>query len=110
MPDLAVSVDIEKHHTVVHVRGEIDLATADLLEAMLDQALIAGARWVEADLTRVPFMDCSGLGVLIGAKQRLQQSGGTLTLSGLGPAVQRLLWAAGLDHRLDTTRASAHGR
>ncbi|MEV2273592.1 STAS domain-containing protein [Nonomuraea africana] len=106
---LDVSVKTQAQRAVVHVRGEVDLATAELLGAVLDEIAAVGGPWVEVDLGQVPFMDCSGLRVLFRAKQRLQERGGTLTVFGLRPQVERLLCALGLDHRLDETWRPARG-
>jgi anti-sigma B factor antagonist len=47
-----------------------------------------GARHVVVDLSRVEFLDSTGLGVLVGALKRLRAAGGTL---GLVCAHERLL-------------------
>ncbi|MEV2269904.1 STAS domain-containing protein [Nonomuraea africana] len=102
-------MEIETRRTVVRVRGEVDVASAELLGAVLDEIAAVGGPWVEVDMGQVPFMDCSGLRVLFRAKQRLQERGGTLTVFGLRPQVERLLCAAGLDHRLDESWRPARG-
>ncbi|MER6173120.1 STAS domain-containing protein [Streptosporangium sp. NPDC001681] len=107
---LDVSVEIEAWRTVVHVRGEVDLATAELLGAVLDEIAMVGGPWVEVGLGQVPLMDCSGLRVLFRAKQRLQERGGMLTVCGLCAQVERLLCGLGLDHRLDESRGRRVGR
>ena len=57
-------------HCVVAVRGEVDLATApslrDELRALLDDAPPA----VVLDLDAVPFLDSTGLGVLVAGYKR----------------------------------------
>ncbi|MFF5207571.1 STAS domain-containing protein [Streptosporangium sp. NPDC000396] len=106
---LDVSVETEGRRTVVRVRGEVDMVTAESLGVALDRAVSAGAPWVEVDLAQVPFMDCSGLRVLFRAKRRLRDRGGTLTLSTPSAQVERLLSAAGLNHRLDASWPPAHG-
>ncbi|MEU4332935.1 hypothetical protein [Nonomuraea dietziae] len=42
MQRLDVSVETQARRTVVHVRGEVDLATAELLGAVLDQIAAVG--------------------------------------------------------------------
>jgi anti-sigma B factor antagonist len=67
-------------HTVVHVRGEVDIYTSSLLRERLVELVEAGARQVVVDLSGVDFLDSSGLGVLVGALKRLRTAGGDLGL------------------------------
>ena len=54
----------------------------------------AGAAEVEIDLSRVEFVDSSGLGALVGIRKRLGE--GRVILSGLGRPVRRVLEVTGL--------------
>jgi anti-sigma B factor antagonist len=83
---------------VLIVEGEVDLATAPLLDDELARARATRAETIVIDLLRVSFMDSSGLHVLIkhaGSRegpQRVQLTKGS-------PQVQRLFEVAGLlDH------------
>jgi anti-sigma B factor antagonist len=67
-------------HTVVEVRGEVDVYTASILRKRLLQVIDGGAENVVADLRRVDFLDSTGLGVLVGALKRLRMAGGDLAL------------------------------
>lgn len=49
------------------------------------------------DLSRVPYVDSSGLAVLIGAMQSLEHEGGVFLLAGAQEAVQMILESARLD-------------
>ncbi|WP_405995280.1 STAS domain-containing protein [Streptomyces sp. NBC_00986] len=64
--------------TVVALRGEIDLLTAQPLSARLDM-LTAGPRPdLVLDLRALSFVDCAGLGVLCRARNRTAARGGRL--------------------------------
>ena len=64
--------------TVVALRGEIDLLTAQPLSARLDP-LTGGPRPdLVLDLRSVSFIDCAGLGVLCRARNRTTARGGRL--------------------------------
>lgn len=53
---------------VVHAVGEVDLATAPLLDQALSKATAApAARWVGVNLTKVDFFSAVGLTVLLTA-------------------------------------------
>ncbi|MCB0966579.1 MAG: STAS domain-containing protein [Ilumatobacter sp.] len=76
--------------------GEIDAHTAPSLAAAID----AAAPDVRLDMSKVEFVDSSGLRVLIDAHQRLQEAGGSLTLVAPSTAVKRLLEISGVDDYL----------
>lgn len=67
-------------YAVVEARGEVDIYTSSLLRERLVEVVEAGARQVVVDLSRVDFLDSSGLGVLVGALKRLRTAGGDLSL------------------------------
>lgn len=87
---------------VVVVRGELDLATAPELEAVLMAPLKAGGQ-VVLDLRALEFMDSTGVRVIVAAHVAGQESGGALTLVQTDPAgpVGRVLEISGLDGILD---------
>jgi anti-anti-sigma factor len=86
---------IETHpageRTTVVVAGEIDMATARRLRRALRDALAESVRGVDLDLSRVFFCDCTGLNVLLDARQHASADGKTVTIGPAGPAVVRLL-------------------
>jgi anti-anti-sigma factor len=77
------------------LRGELDLASAPLLEAGLREAERAGAKRLELDLSDLEFIDSTGLTVLIQANHAAELNGHTLSLCGLQPQVQRLFELTG---------------
>ena len=64
---------------VLTLAGELDLATAPVLQKRLDTALRGGAT-VVIDMARLRFIDSSGLGMLVRAERELRDSGGQLVL------------------------------
>ncbi len=74
----------------VTVTGDLDCATAPRLRATLE-GLAAGGQTVLVDLSRTEFMDCAGVGVLMGLHTRLRDRGGDLVVgSPSGPALRVL--------------------
>lgn len=59
---------------VLVVEGELDIATAPRMIASLNEALAEGDRPLVVDLTRVLFMDSTGLALLINARRRAVRS------------------------------------
>jgi anti-sigma B factor antagonist len=76
--------------TVVPVRGELDIATAPILRQLLINGQTDG-RTTIVDLSRVTFIDASGLGVLVTALKRARASGGDLVLRDPARGVARVL-------------------
>ena len=64
-----------------------------MLREMLDQK----PKRLVVDLSRVPYVDSSGLAVLIAAMQALEHDGGLLMLAGAQEAVLTILESARLD-------------
>jgi anti-anti-sigma factor len=78
---------------VVIVKGEIDLASAPMVDKALGKF---SGKEVFLDLRKTEFMDSAGLKVLITQRSRLEESGGAMRLVvGEGP-VMRLLELAGV--------------
>ncbi len=88
--------DDRRGWALISLAGEIDIATAPLLDTALEEVLSAGRTHLAVDLQPVSFMDSTGLRSLISADRRLQQSGGSLAvIAAAGPA-RRLLEVAGV--------------
>jgi anti-anti-sigma factor len=81
--------------TVLIVVGEVDLATAPMLEEKIVAATATAAETVIIDVDRVSFMDSSGLQVLI-AQTLAQGNGARLLVTRGSPQVQRLFEVSGL--------------
>jgi anti-sigma B factor antagonist len=84
--------------SVVTVFGELDIATADDLRPVLEEALDAPGD-VELDLRGVTFVDSSGIAVLVWAAWRLRHRDRLLRLRGARPRIRNIFDLAGLtDH------------
>ncbi|MEV0537328.1 STAS domain-containing protein [Kitasatospora sp. NPDC050463] len=85
--------------SLVRAGGEIDLAIAPRLRRWLAAALEVH-REVVLDVSEVTFMDCSGPGVLVQARNHDERYGGRLLLLGVGGPVAWLLKLTGRIGRL----------
>lgn len=72
------------------VEGQVDMHTSPELRGRLRESLDRRASPIVVDLTRVGFIDSSGLATLIEALQAVGRYGGRLRLCGLSPAVKNL--------------------
>jgi anti-sigma B factor antagonist len=77
-------------HVVVTLRGELDIANAADLGAVLSEA-VARNPHVIADLSDLTFIDCASLGVVVRARTRAREAGGDLVLAGARGRVRRVL-------------------
>ena len=102
MDRFAVSLgESGRGRTVVTVRGELDLATADRLWIELEPLLgLHGV--VVLDGSGISFLDSSGLRVLLQAGKRAAADGATFRLVAPQPAVQRVLELSGASGHLET--------
>ena len=77
--DLPFAVNVSRHgrQRVVQICGELDVVTRNIVRC----ACLAGRRTaVVVEMSDMTFMDCSGYGGLVAARNDLQAHGGSLTL------------------------------
>jgi anti-sigma B factor antagonist len=92
----SVQSDETEGTAVVTVSGEVDIATAAAITEAIDEHRAAG-RPVLMDLSRVVFMDSTGVRTLIAAAKQSQGQPGQFAIrSSLAPPVQRGLQMMGV--------------
>lgn len=77
--------------------GAIDLHVAPEIRASLRAMTDRKPKRLVVDLSKVPYVDSSGLAVLIAAMQSMEHNGGIFMLAGAQEAVQTILESARLD-------------
>lgn len=82
---------------VVHVEGELDVYTAPRLKEALAEGMSRGHKLMVVDLTRVPFLDSTALGVLVGSLRQLRAEDGDLRLVLSSPHLEKLFHITGFD-------------
>lgn len=97
---LRIAVHYVSDTTVVELAGELDLATAPLLDARL--ATLGDYRLPQLviDVTALTFCDCSGLGTLVRARNQAAAEGGWLRLCGVAGTISKLIKIARLTSAL----------
>jgi anti-sigma B factor antagonist len=65
--DLSLSENTIDSQVIVEVRGEVDVHSAPQLRDRLTQVIDGGNKSVVVDLTRLAFIDSTGLGALVAA-------------------------------------------
>ena len=78
----AVSLDpaVAEPKALLHVSGELDLATAPALLACVRDLADSGCTQIDLDLTDVGFCDGAGLRALVSGREWLRDLGGTLVV------------------------------
>jgi anti-sigma B factor antagonist len=93
---------------VVALSGELDLATAPVLQQVLAQLCRDGYQEIVLDLSGLEFLSAAGLAVFHHADDHLRAAGGRLILHRPGRLVRRVLAITALDTVLTIRPATAH--
>ncbi len=88
--------DLDRTTTVLTVEGELDLATAPSLKWALGDLVDAGRSRIVLDLSAVPFIDSTALGVLVGVR-RAMGADGRLAIVCTNANVLKIFELTGLD-------------
>jgi len=83
--------------TVVSAVGEVDIASASALDAVLTEAVASGHVELIVDLDQVGFLDSTGLGVLVKFLKRTREADGSLSVVTESERVLKVIRITGLD-------------
>jgi len=104
MPELRTNTPLipsarsEGDAVLASVDGEIDLKNSgDLREALLDLVARQPTKKLVLNLSKVPYMDSSGIAVLVEVLGKLRKSGGKVFLTNVQRRVQGILEIAKLN-------------
>jgi anti-anti-sigma factor len=90
-PHFVVDTRREGTTEVVQVRGEVDIATGPLLQAVLDTVVARRPARVEVDLSGATFLDTRSLTTLAAVRRQLASRRAVLVLRDPSPPALRLL-------------------
>jgi anti-sigma B factor antagonist len=94
---LIQSIDRDGDTATLRLAGDVDLSSSPELRQALRQVMGRRPRATVVDLTRVAYMDSSGLATLVEALKRAGEYGGRLRLVGLNPRVRAVFEISQLD-------------
>jgi anti-sigma B factor antagonist len=94
--DLSIHVHLVEDTQVFELVGSLDIATSPTVRAALTSASERGNHRLIVDLTRVDFLDSTGLGALIGGQRRAKEFDGEVRLVAKEGQILRLLRITGL--------------
>jgi anti-anti-sigma factor len=85
---------------VVELSGELDLSTVPMFVAAIDEILGGEPVLVELDLSKLSFIDSSGVGAYVTAYRRAMAKGSRLSVGGRSALVDRVLQLSGVEEAL----------
>jgi anti-sigma B factor antagonist len=94
--DLSIHVHVVDDTQVFELVGSLDIATSPTVRAALTSASERGNHRLIVDLTKVDFLDSTGLGALIGGQRRAKEFDGEVRLVAKEGQILRLLRITGL--------------
>jgi anti-sigma B factor antagonist len=105
-------ITVHPERTVVRVEpaGELDIATAPLLEAQLLELRDSGFDCVVLDLRRLTFMDSTGVALILAEDRCARHNGHDFTLIAGPRAIQRVLEICGVAGVLRFKSSAADAR
>jgi anti-sigma B factor antagonist len=99
-PTFTVDVAREADRVRIALRGELELATVDQAHEALSLPEVAPSDTVVLDLSRVTFIDSTGLRFVLLADRTAQEKGWRLEMVPAPPEVQRIFRMTRLEERL----------
>jgi len=100
-PRLIQNIDRDGDKATLYLAGDVDLNSSPELRQALRQVMGRRPRTTVVDLTRVAYMDSSGLATPVEAYKRSAEYGGKLQLVGLTPRVRAVFEISQLDKVFD---------
>jgi anti-anti-sigma factor len=97
---LRVGVRHEQGVAVLHLEGELDLASAPVLQDEIDSAEVMASPKVVLELNDLQFLDSTGLRIIFSAHARAGERGQQFAVTRGSEQVQRLLAITGVGEHL----------
>jgi anti-sigma B factor antagonist len=102
---LQIGVSQENDRVVLALDGELDMASAPMLERAVEEAGTGESSTVVLDLHHLEFIDSTGLRIILSARRQCQERGQELAVTQGSQQVERLLSVTGMSAHLRTVEA-----
>ncbi len=103
-------LQIEVRHAagrvILALTGELDMASAELLQRAIDGEELQGEAMVVLDLQQLQFVDSTGLRIILAALERCRERQQEFAITPGSQQVQRLLSITGVAEHLPTIAAA----
>ena len=97
---IRVSSERSGDATIVHAEGELDLHTAPTLQSEIDSALEQDLARMVVDLSKVDFMDSTGLSVIVAAVAAMRAQGGEVRVVTGADKITKVFTLTGVDQQV----------
>jgi anti-sigma B factor antagonist len=103
---LRIDTRHEVGRVIFGLSGELDMASAGLLQQAIESEDVQGEAMVVLDLQRLQFIDSTGLRIILTAYERCRERRQAFAITPGSPQVQRLLSVTGMGEYLPTIAAA----
>ena len=103
---LRIAVSQEDDRVVLSLDGELDMASAPLLQRAVEDVELARKPLLVLDLERLEFIDSTGLRIILSTRKRCQDRDQELAVTRGSQQVERLLSVTGMAEHLRTVPAA----
>jgi len=97
---LRIDSAIEADRVVLALDGELDMASAPVLQSAFEDSELADKEMVVLDLRRLQFVDSTGLRMILAARNRCRERGQQFAVTRGSEQVERLLSVTGMASHL----------
>lgn len=87
--------------STIEIDGEIDIFSSKELKLLVASEIDNGARCIIFEMSKVGYLDSTGLALLVGAFKRLNENKGTLSIVNPSPRIVRILQVTGMNKIFD---------
>ncbi len=94
-----LTIDIqapEAQTRIINLEGEVDVYTSTQLKQDIAQVIEEDAKFIVLNLSKVEYLDSTGLGVLIGSLKKLREKSGNLVIVSPSVRIMRVFEITGL--------------
>lgn len=98
---MAFKIENKNGLTVCHVDGEIDINTSPAIKKSFDKLVGSKTGRIVVNLSKVTYVDSSGLATLVEILKNMRSYGGKLRLSNMSPKVKSLFEITKLEKLFD---------
>ncbi len=104
---MSMKTEIKNALTVCHVEGEIDINTSPGLKKSFDKLISAKTPKIIINLSKVTYVDSSGLATLVEILKNMRSYGGKLKLSDMSSKIKNLFEITKLEKLFDIVASEA---
>ena len=87
---MAVRIDSKQGLTVCHIDGEIDINSSPMIKKSFDKLISQKTSKIVINLSKVTYVDSSGLATLVEILKNMRSYGGRMRLACMSPKIKSL--------------------